>query len=179
MVNNVLGGYLATDHLLKKNRSNVLLLTGDLNLSTCFDRMQGYKEALKEHGYEFDESLVHECKVSHEAGVQFMDNLLSKPFEIRSVFAANDLLALGAMRSLMNHGKRIPEDFAIVGYDNIPTSHLVVPSLTTIDQPKYLMGKRAGELLLKKMKNQTEQVEEEDQVEQIVLDPELIVRESA
>jgi LacI family transcriptional regulator len=173
MVDNVLGGFLATDHLLKRNRSKVMFLSGDLKLNTYFERLQGYKLGLKTHGIEFDESLIHQCKVSHEAGYQFMETLLNKPFDIRSIFAENDLIALGVMKALLNKGFRIPEDVAIVGYDNIPTSYLVDPSLTTIDQPKYLIGKKAGELLLSKMNGNRENKE------QIVLDPELVVRESA
>ncbi|MDB5053853.1 MAG: Transcriptional regulator, LacI family [Bacilli bacterium] len=172
-VNNVLGGFLATDHLLKRNRSSVMFLAGDLKINTYFDRLQGYKLGLKTHGLEFDESLVHLCKVSHEAGYQYMEKLLTKPFDIRSIFVENDLIALGVMKALLIKGIRIPEDVAIVGYDNIPTSYLVVPSLTTIDQPKYLIGKKAGELLLSKINGNKEAKK------QIVLDPEIVVRETA
>ncbi|MGG4142630.1 LacI family DNA-binding transcriptional regulator [Paenibacillus algorifonticola] len=172
MIDNVHGGFEATNFLLSQNRSEVMLVIGDLSIQNSRDRLEGYKKALALHGVAYDESLVYECKVSHEAGYVFMDKLLEKPFAYRSIFAANDLLALGIMKALFQKGYRIPEDIAIVGYDNIPTSYLVVPALTTINQPKYQMGKKAGELLLKKINA------ESHLVEHIVLKPELVIRES-
>jgi LacI family transcriptional regulator len=172
LVDNVFGGYLATDYLLTKTKSEVLFLSGQLTLSTYFDRLLGYKEALKVHGYGYSENLVYQCQASHDGGYQCIENLIKDSFEIKSIFAANDLIALGAMKALIKNGIRIPEEVSIVGYDDIPTSSLVVPALTTVEQPKYLMGKRAAELLLKQINN--EKIDEK----KLILKPKLIIRET-
>jgi LacI family transcriptional regulator len=173
MVNNLKGGYLATEYLLKKHHSEVLFLSGSLAVSTYFDRLSGYKEALRANGYAFNEALVHQCEASSDGGYLCIEKLFDKSFPFKSIFAANDLIALGAMKALIKRGIKIPEEVSIIGYDNIPTSYLVIPALTTVNQPKYLMGEQAGRLLLKQIK------EEMNGEEQIVLDPELIIRETA
>jgi LacI family transcriptional regulator len=172
MVNNHKGGYLATDYLLRKHPSEVLFLSGPLTVSTYLDRLSGYRDAVIANGYEFNRDLVHQCEVSPEGGYQCLEMLLEKSSPIRSIFAANDLIALGAMRALIKRGIQIPEQVSIIGYDNIYAASLVIPALTTIDQPKYKMGEQASELLLKQIKQ-----EMNGEVE-IVLDPELIIRET-
>jgi LacI family transcriptional regulator len=173
MVDNVKGAYIATNYLLEKNGADVILLTGPLSLSTYFERMTGYIEALREKGLEYNENIVRECPVGHEGGYTALEDLLEKNVGLRSIFASNDLIALGAMKALIKRGVRIPEEVSIVGYDDIPTASIITPALTTIQQPKYNMGRKAAELLLNSMTKQA--VKERH----IVLEPKLVIRETA
>jgi LacI family transcriptional regulator len=172
MVNNKKGGFLATDHLLDKNNAEVFILTGPLTINTYFERMNGYIEALKKHGYEYNEHLVINCDSSYAGGIKAIEELLKNKISFRSIFAANDLIALGAMKAIIKNGLRIPNDVSIVGFDDISTSAIVNPSLTTIRQPKYLMGVKAAELILDQLNNRS------IDNRHILLEPEIIVRET-
>jgi LacI family transcriptional regulator len=170
------GGYMATMHLLERNHSEVILLTGPLTISTYFDRKSGYMKALKEKDVQFNELLVHECEVSLKGGMLAVEQVLNSEIEIKSIFAANDLIALGAMRALIKRGFAVPGDVSIIGYDDIPMVSLVTPALTTIEQPKYEMGVKAGELLLQKIRNVKKNEGKTNM--QVTLQPKLIIRET-
>ena len=173
MIDNVKGGFIAADYLLKKNGPEMAFITGPLAISTYFDRMTGYMNALKAHNCEFNEELVIECRVSHEGGYEAVESLLKREINVKSVFAANDLIALGAMRALIKKGIRIPEEVSIIGYDDIPAASIVTPALTTVEQPKYSMGEKAAGLLFG-------QINKQDLSDMhVVLEPRLIVRETA
>ncbi len=173
-VDNIRGGFLATDYLIRKNGTEVLLLTGPLSINTYFDRMKGYMEALQLNGQVYNELLVHQTSVSHEGGYKAIEDILGKGVkQFKSVFASNDLIALGAIKALTKRGIKVPEDVAIVGYDDIPAASIHTPSLTTVMQPQYVMGEKAMELLLEQIKGRLMKAR------QVVLKPDLIIRESA
>ena len=172
MVNNKKGGFLATEHLLNKKNSEVFFFTGPLTINTYFERMSGYIEALKNHGYEYNENLIINCDVNYNGGIEAVEKLLKDKIQFNSIFAANDLIALGAMKAILKSGLKIPDDVSIIGYDDISTSSIVNPSLTTIRQPTYTMGVKAAGLILNQLNNRP--IENKH----ILLDPELIVRET-
>jgi DNA-binding LacI/PurR family transcriptional regulator len=169
-VNNEKGGFLATDFLLNKRNSDVILLTGPLSINTYFERKVGYMQAYKIHNHEPNEQLIINCEVNHEGGFHAMETLLNEGVSFQSVFASNDLIALGAMKAIFKMGLKIPDDILIIGYDGIKASLFINPELTTIEQPRYLMGTKSAEILLKEMKNQN------ILNKHIVLEPKLIVR---
>lgn len=172
MVNNKIGGFLATDHLLNKRDSEVFLFTGPLTINTYFERMNGYLEALRKHGYDYNEKLIINCDVSYAGGMEASKKLISNITTIKSIFAANDLIALGIIKAVLQSGLKIPDNVMIVGFDDIPTSSIVNPSLTTIRQPTYLMGTKAAELILNQLSNKP--IENKH----IILEPELIIRDT-
>jgi len=172
MLNNKKGGFLATDYLLSKRNAEVFLFTGPLTINTYFERMSGYLEALEKHGYSYNERSIINCEVSYSGGIKAFENFAYKN-EIKSIFAANDLIALGLIKSILQSGLKIPDDIMIVGFDDIPTSSIINPSLTTIRQPTYFMGLKAAELIFNKLNDNP--IEEKH----IILEPELIVRDSA
>ena len=172
MVNNKMGGFLATDHLLNKRDSEVFLFTGPLTINTYFERMNGYLEALRKHEYDYNEKLIINCDVSYNGGMEAYKKLISNITTIKSIFAANDLIALGIIKAVLQSGLKIPDNVMIVGFDDIPTSFIMNPSLTTIRQPTYLMGVKAAELILNQLNNKP--IENK----QIILEPELIVRDT-
>ncbi len=102
-----------------------------------------------------------------------MKNILGHTREFGSIFASNDLIALGAFNTLMKSGFNIPDDVLLVGFDDIPTAHIITPGLTTIRQPTYEIGTRAAQLLYKHL------IHNSKEIEHIVLEPELIIRETA
>jgi len=180
LTDNITGGYIATTHLLKKREqqdSPVLFLTGPLTISSYKERYKGYKKALKDHNITFKREFVYQCEVNTEGGKGGASKILQnenipsgKPF---GIFAANDLIAIGAINVLIEKGVKIPEDVQVVGFDDIPSASYVSPSLTTVNQPKYDMGKIAGELLLKQIRG------EEIPKRETMLESVLVVRESS
>lgn len=170
----VKGGYLATKHLMERKNTEVIFLSGPLNVSTTNERFTGYINALRSEGFEYNELLAYQCEISFQGGYNIIESVYSKiTGGIKSIFATSDVIALGAMRALIEKGIKIPEDVSIVGYDDISMASMYMPSLTTIRQPKYMMGQIVVKLLMKKI------AEDSSENEVITLEPELIIRESS
>lgn len=104
--------------------------------------------------------------------MEAVKKLINSKTPFKSIFAANDLIALGAMKAITQRGLKIPDDVTIVGYDDISTCSIVNPSLTTIRQPTYLMRTKAAQLILNQLSNKF--IEKKH----ILLEPELVVRET-
>lgn len=120
-------------------------------------RLQGYREALAEIGIAYDESLVRYGTFRREGIEDLILSLFPQPKREghpTALFAANDVMAIEAIRVLTRRGWRVPEDVAVCGFDNIPEAEVVVPSLTTVDQDPQFMGRRAAELLLERLDSQ-------------------------
>jgi LacI family transcriptional regulator len=143
---NVNGGREATLHLLRLGRKKVATITGPKNVIAGNDRYQGYLDALQVRFMPFRPELVAESDFSESGGYSAMLRLLAcKP---DAVFAASDVMAAGAMRALREAGLRVPEDVAVVGYDDLPTASKMDIPLTTIRQPTHRMGAVAVETLI-------------------------------
>ena len=173
IMDDVFGGQLATQYLVDKGRMPMAILTFSLSFSTFRNRVHGCRKALEANGYEYNENLMVEAEFgSYSEGYYAAKELLERKIKFNSLFACNDLLALGAMRAFMESGLRIPEDVAVVGYDDIQISKIFVPSLTTVAQSTHDIGVNAVRLLHQLMKN------EEIKESKIKLAPQLIIRES-
>lgn len=149
------------------------MITGYLFKSAAYMRLEGYKKALKEYGIPFREELIIETDIDIESGYQAMREAIEKGLEFDAVFCYNDLLAFGAMKALKERGYRIPEDVAVVGYDDIVYSSFVCPSLTTVRIKKFEMGYEAFRMLLQRLKGRRKKRK------RVILDVELVVRESS
>lgn len=168
-VDNENGGYMATTHLIQRNRRRVAAITA-LDNTAGDDRYAGYLRALEAHGLPFDESLIADGDFSQESGYSAMQTLLKASPD--AVFVASDLMAFGAQRAIRDAGLRIPEDIAMVGFDDLPQAALAEPALTTIRQPISQLGPVAIQLL-------TEVIEQpHDVVVPRVLPVELVLRVS-
>ncbi len=174
-VDNVKGGELATEYLIQKEKLPIAIITYSTLITTFFDRMFGYRKVLEKHNVPYDESLVVVTEFgTHDEGYKAVSELFRRGVNFKSIFGVNDMLALGAMRALVERNYSIPNDIAVVGYDDIPIAKFFVPALTTVQQPQYEMGKRATQLLLKMiMKEPLDQTEKS-----IVLEPAFIQRET-
>jgi LacI family transcriptional regulator len=135
-------------------------------------RLDGYRQALEAAGLTYDPELVQFGNFDEESGRKAMLSLLDLPTPPTAVFVASDMVAIGALRAILDHGLRVPEDIAIVGFDDIAAARFVSPPLTTIRVPAFGLGWTAGELLIR--------IIEQDQPEhtQVLLETELIVRRS-
>lgn len=166
---NLRGGTRATSHLLNLGRRRIAFL-GDTAAPEVQQRYEGYVEAHRRIGLSVDPALVVPAQFEISYAESAVDGLISRDLKFDGIFAAGDLIALGAIRSLLKTGRKVPEEVAVIGYDNIQLSAYTHPSLTTISQD---MGK-AGRLMVSKLLSATES----SPMRSERLPTELIVRES-
>lgn len=167
------GGYLATKHLLKLGHKRIAFLSGPPAKLDSQNRLKGYSKALKECRIHFDERLVEGANHTLRSGCQAMKRLLRRCPEVTACFAYNDLLALGAIEALREERRRIPEDFSIVGFDDIPFAQYSNPRLTTVRQPVRELGRKSAEVLLEILS-----ASKKKSLKTIMLEPELIIRKT-
>lgn len=174
-IDDALGGELATRHLLELGHRRITFVSGPLSIRQYAERRRGAHRAIKMAGLEPNEVMNEIIIAAQNArfGENCVETLLARSFQPSAIFCANDLLALGVMRGLGQHGVKIPDDIALVGYDDVEFASMLSPALTSIRQPKYQLGRAAAELLLHEI-NATEK----HQHSQIMYQPELIVRAS-
>ena len=137
---NVAGGRRATAHLARLGRDRILFL-GDTEAPEAEQRHRGYRMALEQAGIPLDERLTVPAHFDVHSAEAATRSVIDSGVKFDAVFAASDLIAMGAMRALARSGRKVPEDVSVVGYDNIPASSLVTPRLTTIDQNAALAGR--------------------------------------
>lgn len=179
IVDDYIGAKEAVSHLIDQGYRKVAFLEGSPGLIITADRKRGYTDAIKEHGLEVKDAYIQECVTgSLEEGKRATKKLLSMPQPPDAVFAANDLMAAGAIQSIKESGLRIPQDVGVVGFSNWSFGSLIDPSLTTVDQPGFEMGQEAARLLIRQIeladKNQGDPVPETR-----ILKTRLIVRDSS
>jgi len=147
-VDNRGGARSAVEHLLAGGRPVVATITGPADMGAGVDRLAGYREALADAGIAPDSSLEATGDFTQEGGTAAMERLLGARPDIDAVFAASDLMASGAMAVLEAAGRRIPQDVAVVGYDDSPIATSVRPRLTSVRQPIEEMGHEMARLLV-------------------------------
>jgi len=151
---NLGGGYAATTHLLQLGRRRIGCITGPSDVTPSADRVMGYRQALAEYGIPVDEALFQRGDFQFAGGAAAMHYFLSLSEPPDAVFACNDLMAIGAMRVATAYGQRMPEDLAIVGFDDVPLASYSNPPLTTVAQPKQEMSELAIDLLMTRIAGQ-------------------------
>jgi DNA-binding LacI/PurR family transcriptional regulator len=169
-VDNVKGGFLATEHLISTGCKNILALTGDLKLQSGRDRLDGYKKALTDAGYKVREEMILQGDYTSATARELIIKALKKGIKFDGVFAANDLSAISAMDVLREDAIKVPEQVKIVGFDDSPIASSSNPSITTIRQPIRELGAEVALSLLA--------ILDGEEVADKLLDVELIVRES-
>jgi len=169
-VDNVSAAHKAVDHLISLGYERIGTIAGPSNTTVGIDRLEGYVKALKDNQLSVDESLMVESDFTEQEGYRAMHKLL--PVRPRAVFAASDIIALGAMRAVKEAGLKVPGDVAFVGFDDQPLPAGSDPQLTTIRQPVSRLGSRAVEALIGLIDNQN------DSAQAIIMETQLIVRQS-
>ncbi|HLY26621.1 MAG TPA: LacI family DNA-binding transcriptional regulator [Aggregatilineales bacterium] len=172
-VDNVGGAAKATQHLISLGHAHIAIVTNaPLEYTASHDRLTGYRQALLGAGLRYDEALVRHADLTPQGGQRAMNELLALPDRPTAVFVASDTVALGALQAIRNEGLHIPQDIAVVGYDDIPLSAYIEPPLTTMRLPAYGLGWEAAEMLVRRIEG--EDLSHAD----VLLDMELVVRES-
>ncbi len=169
-VDNRISARDAVFHLLRLGYAHVATITGPHSMIAGVDRLNGYKDALRARGIALDSHLIAEGDFTEDGGYDAMLRLL--PHMPEAVFVASDVMVLGALRALREAGKRVPEDVAVVGFDDMPFSARVDPPLTTVRQPISRAGFVAAETLMDIL------VEESAAPRRVILPTELVIRDS-
>jgi len=171
VLDNYKAGEMAAKYLVDLGHRDIACITGPLNISICRERLKGFNEVLKKHNAKLDHKLVFEGDFRFDSGKDAMIHFLNSGLNITALWAQNDLMAIGAMNILIRKNIDIPEDISIIGMDNIDDTKMLVPSLTTIAQPYGEMCEKAVETIISQKQGKIFN-------KNIVLQPELIVRET-
>lgn len=174
VIDNLKGGYMVVEHLLGLGHKRIAFIGGLRHVEATRERLQGYMLALSSGGIPVDDKLVYSGAFKKESGYQNAMKLLEVDQPPTAIFAANDILALGVIQAVQEAGLKVPDDIAVVGFDDIAFASYAEVSLTTIAQPKYIMGEMAAKILMEDIKEGA--VREK---KHIVLQPSLVVRKSS
>ncbi|MGD6831818.1 LacI family DNA-binding transcriptional regulator [Sutcliffiella halmapala] len=169
---NVAGARNAVKHLIDKGHRNIGMINGHSQADVSIRRLQGYKQALQEHGLEIRKDWVRTGDYIESKAEEVTLELLKEHTEITALFCASDLMALGAIKASKRLGKRVPEDLAVIGYDDILLASYASPTLSTMRQDKFRLGWEAALLLIGMLEGQTNQHAK-------IIETELIIRESS
>jgi LacI family transcriptional regulator len=169
----VSGGKQATQHLIDQGCRKILLLNGFSYKSPSRMRQEGYRQALEASNIAYDPSYIHISDILPEDGYQAIIDTVCKGMPVDGIFCYNDIMAFGAMQALKDNHYRIPEDIAIVGYDDIQYSGWVYPPLTTVSIQKHQMGFEAFRMLISRLSGKRKKIQHK------ILPVEIIVRKSS
>jgi LacI family transcriptional regulator len=172
VTDNIEGAYQAVRHLLRLGHRRVGLVGGPLLTTTGRERQEGYRKALLEAGIQPDQRLIKIGDFRQEGGYRAGSELLAAEEPPTAIFVSNNLMALGVLDAIREKGLKIPEDIALVAFDDLPWAASLVCPLTTVAQPTYELGQMVAEMLLGRI------ADRERPIRKIKLEPTLIVRQS-
>jgi LacI family transcriptional regulator len=176
VLDNAAGAHAAVRHLLSRGHRRIAMLTGRPSISTGAERIAGYRRALNEAGLEVDDRLVVASASTCEGGATATHAVLEVAPPPTAIFSGNNLVSVGALLALANRGLRVPEDVAVVSFDDLPYpwADAFRPHLTTVARPTYELGCKAAETLVNLLRSPSARP-----AERIVLEGTLLVRESS
>ena len=175
IIDNSRCGYLATQHLIEQGCRRIAHITSSLQRNVYSQRFKGYRDALFDNGISFDENLLFVKDLTEKAGIEAAMFILKLDPLPDGAFITNDFVAAVCMRTLKEHGVRIPEDIAVVGFNNDAISNLIEPALTTINYPGIDMGEIAARNLI----NHLQGIGNIQQTNTIIIRSDLIIRKSS
>lgn len=173
------GGRSAVEHLIERGRTRIGTITGRLDVYGAQRRVVGYRDALEEAGREVDERLIVPGDFTEEGGRRAMTELLTRCPDLDAVFAESDVMAAGARQVLREAGRRIPDDVALVGFDDSAIARHMDPPLTSVRQPIEEMGRAMIDLLLDEIADRRPAVSRGLERRQVMLPTELVARASS
>jgi LacI family transcriptional regulator len=168
------GAYKLTRLLLSLGHRNIAILDGPRGVSTADDRLNGYCRALSEAGIRLNEENEYHGGFTQESGYEMVHQMMQKTNRPTAVFAANNFIGIGALKAFQEMHVRVPEDMALVGFDDLPPALITFPFLTVASQPAYEMGTKAIEILLNKLSGGAS-----DQYQEVVLPADIVIRQSS
>jgi LacI family transcriptional regulator len=167
---NLSGARMAVSHLLRLGNQRIATIAGPAGNTAAQDRRQGYLDALQARGYAVDDALIVRSDFTQAGGYEAMQRLL--PQQPDALFVASDTMAMGALQAIRGAGLSVPDDIALVGFDDLPQATMGDPPLTTVRQPIRRMGVLAAEMLIDGLENGAEAPR------RVVLPTELVIRGS-
>ena len=168
------GAYLLVRHLLDLGHRRIAALSGPKTVSTSVERVSGYRRALQEAGLDEGAEQIYYGQFTQRFGYQATQEAFERTPKPTALFAANNFIAIGALRALGDAGLRVPEDTSLVSFDDLTSELVIDPFLTVADQPAYEMGQLAAELLIARLSGSAA-----NGYKEIVLPTEMIVRRSS
>lgn len=172
-INNISASMEGTKHLIKMGHKRIAFINGPSEIIVFKDRLEGYLLALKESGLKIEPSIIQEGKdCSFESGYRLACQILNQKEKISAMFATSDEMSIGVIKAIKNNNLKIPEDVAVLGFDDTKLVTMSEPDLSTIKQPAFEIGKKAIELLIKLIENK------KINNKKIILDHKLIIRKS-
>lgn len=172
LLDDYLGGYQATSHLIECGYKEIISISGDPKTFSEHERLRGYHQALIDAGLEYKEELILKCNGTVEGANSTIQNYLKEGMTPKGVFAFNDLIAIGVINGAREKDLQIPNELSVVGFDNTILATVTNPPLTTIAQPIFDMGSQVINLLVETIEG------EKKSKKRVVLTPELVVRET-
>lgn len=172
-IDDAYGSFLATRYMLENGHEHIAFFVGQIKENGVMKkRLLGYQQALQEFEVPYRKEYVFEGQIDYNSGIDLANRLMESGLPATGVVAAADILAIGAVKGFFEAGKYVPEDYSIIGFDDVEVSQYLTPGLTTIRQQISLKGQRAVELLLKHIEDPTLPKQEE------ILPLQLVVRGS-
>ncbi len=178
ITDNIRGGYLAARTLIEKGYRNIGFIGGTDGGSSVDERFMGFRDAMERYNIPLNEKYIRLENWRRKTGYEIMEQMINSNDFPEAVAAGNDFLALGIIQKIREKGLRVPEDIAVIGFDDIPNAAWPEIELSTIRQPKIQMGESAVELLLEQIKDKKDKNHESAGPVRIILDPELILRKT-
>lgn len=169
-VDNINASYHAVNYLIHEGYRRIGMISGSPDSAVSIDRKNGYRKALLDQGWSLNDSFIIDGDFTESSGYFAMQKLLSEKPD--AIFAASDIMAIGAMRAVQEEGLRVPDDVAFVGFDDLPLSTTVNPQLTTVRQPVREIGIQAVEILIDLIENGIKPAR------RVIMNTELIIRGS-
>ncbi|MDQ6669350.1 MAG: LacI family transcriptional regulator [Chloroflexota bacterium] len=176
LLDNEGGAHSAVTHLIAHGHTRIGMISGRPSISTTTERVAGYQRALLDGGVFVDPRLVVSGESTSEGGAQAADVLLDLQPRPTAIFSGNNLMSIGAVQAIVSRGLYVPDDVAMVGFDDFPFpwSDAFRPHLTTVAQPTYQLGRRAAQVLVDRLRGPRSHP-----VERVVLEGKLLIRESS
>ncbi|WP_406457685.1 LacI family transcriptional regulator [Streptomyces sp. NBC_00876] len=165
------GARLAAEHLLARGCRRIATIAGPLNVPAGQERLAGFRDTMARSGHPYIP--IAEGQFTQESGEAAMERLLAEHPDLDAVFAANDLMAMGACHVLREHGRRVPEDVAVIGFDDSSAASACRPPLTTVRQPVEAMAAEMARLLIERLSKP------DGAATSVIFEPALVVRDSA
>lgn len=173
-VDNLRAAHQATTYLIQQGRRRIGMLAGRLQVQSAMDRLRGYRLALEEADIVYDRNLVKQGDFEQSKAYLVMKRWIQSGEHLPdALFCANDIMAVGALQALKEHGLRVPDDIAVMGFDDLPLARTTSPPLTTVAQPIYEMCEAAVRMLTRLIQG------DELDVNRVVLEADLVIRDSA
>ena len=171
---NILGGELATNHLIESGHKNIAFIGGDIEHPSIRDRLNGFKNSMKKAGLKINNKIIDtiEDYPGRPNGYSAAERLFKNGSKFSAIFACNDAMAVGAMQYMKDNGIKIPEDCSIIGFDDVVADNAIEPELSTIRIPKMEMGIEAIKLMVQLLKNNSKESKK------VLIPVELIKRQS-